>query len=58
LDVDWLSPETGGVVRVTGTETLPVGNYFVRFQLEDSGGDIGFVPNTRKPDLWVVVDVP
>lgn len=55
--VAWLIAASG-TVRVSGTESLSVGNYLVRFRLEDSGGDVGFVPNLNRGDLWVVVEVP
>lgn len=55
--VAWLS-QSAGTVRVTGTEELPVGNYFVRFKLIDGGGKVGFCPNGDQADLWSVVPVP
>lgn len=55
--VAWLD-RLAGTVRVTGTEALAVGSYLVRFQLTDGGGQVGFVPNGEKADVWHVVPVP
>lgn len=55
--VAWLSA-AAGTVRVTGTESLEIGTYLVRFKLTDAGSLIGFVPNLAKADIWRVVPVP
>lgn len=55
--VEWLN-RAGGTVRVTGTESLTVGLYYVRFKLTDTAGKVGFVPNGRDPLKWRVVPVP
>jgi hypothetical protein len=54
--VAWLSA-AAGTVRVTGTESLAVGTYLVRFKLTDAGDLIGFVPNLAKADIWRVVAI-
>lgn len=53
--VDWLSA-AAGTVRVTGTETLALGNYAVRYKITN-GAQIGRIPNGEKSDLWTVVPV-
>lgn len=59
--VAWLS-QAAGTVRVSGVETLEPGNYFVNFQVTDSGGKIGYFPNGNggapKSAHWQVVAVP
>ena len=54
VTVAWLD-QAGGTVRISGAEILPVAGYTVRFQLEDSGGQIGYVPNGDVPETWDVV---
>lgn len=54
---NWLTAATGKV-RVTGVESLAIGNYLVRFRVTDGGNAIGFFPNGDKADLWRVVDIP
>jgi len=55
--VAWLS-QSAGTVRVTGLESFALGNYLVRFKLTDGGGKVGYVPNGKTADLWVVVPIP
>lgn len=57
LSVEWLS-QPGGTVRVTGTEELALGKYYVRFRLTDATGKIGYAPNQLSADQWHVVRVP
>ena len=57
LTVAWLD-QAGGTVRITGAEILPVGEYTLRFRLEDTGGQIGYVPNGGTGETWDVVPVP
>lgn len=52
--VAWLS-QADGTVRVSDVQTLPVGSYSVRFQLEDLAGSIGYAPNGDSADTWDVV---
>lgn len=53
--VAWVSA-AAGTVRVSGVEHLAVGTYYVRYVLTDSGGDVGYIPNGRSPDIWAVVE--
>jgi hypothetical protein len=53
----WLSAATGSV-RVTGVETLGIGNYLVRYKVTDTLGKIAFFPNGDKADQWRVVAIP
>jgi hypothetical protein len=55
--VAWLTAATGKV-RVTGVETLDVGNYLVRYKVTDGGGNAGFFPNGDKAELWRIVAIP
>jgi len=67
VDIEWRdSPDTpptvawlvqaSGTVRVTGTESMAVGQYRFRFSLTDGGGDVGYVPNLDKEaNVWRVV---
>lgn len=54
--VAWLVAEEG-TVRITGAELLPVGIYFMRFELTDLGGAVGYIPNRDSAILWRVVPV-
>lgn len=55
--VAWLS-QAAGTVRVTGTEILALGKYYVRYRLTDGAGKIGYAPNQAAADQWHVVRVP
>jgi hypothetical protein len=57
LTAAW-SSAAAGTVRVTGVETLAIGNYLVRYKVTDTGGLVGFFPNGDKADIWRVVPVP
>ena len=52
--VAWLAQATG-TVRVSWPYVLPVGSYRVRFTLTDSGGKLGYAPNSDDPDKWLIV---
>jgi hypothetical protein len=54
---DWLDQAAGTVV-VTGMETLAVGEYRVRYKLTDAEDVIGYVPNGKSADKWIVVRIP
>ena len=54
--VAWLS-QAGGTVRITSAHLLAVGSYYVRYTLTDSGGKVGYCPNTKSSDRWDVVPV-
>lgn len=54
--VAWISA-AAGTVRVSGVETLDEGTYVVRFALTDGASDVGYAPNHRAPDVWIVVPV-
>jgi sugar (pentulose or hexulose) kinase len=56
LVVTWLS-QAAGTVRVTGIEDLPLGTYYPRYTLTDSGGNVGYAPNGSGADEWRVVRV-
>lgn len=55
--VAWLD-QAAGTVRVTGTGTLALGSYLVRYKLTDAGTLVGFAPNGAQADIWRVVKVP
>jgi hypothetical protein len=55
--IAWLSAASG-TVRVTGVETLAIGNYLVRYRVTDTGGKVGFFPNGERADQWRVVAIP
>lgn len=52
----WSDAPTG-LVRVTGLEALPVGEYAVRYKLTDGAGTFGYAPNGDDADVWDVVPV-
>lgn len=54
--VAWLS-QSGGTVRVSDVDVLPVGNYSVRYSLTDGLGIVGYAPNGDSADTWDVVPV-
>jgi hypothetical protein len=54
--VAWLSAASG-TVRVTDADVLEEGSYYVRFSLDNGAGDVGYVPNGKAADLWVVVPI-
>lgn len=56
VSVAWLD-QAAGTVRVTNFEDLPIGTYYVRFTLTDSGGKVGYAPNEAGADEWRVVRV-
>lgn len=56
VDVVWLN-QAAGTVRVTGIEELPLGTYYLRYTLTDSGGKVGYCPNEPGADEWRVVKV-
>lgn len=53
--VAWLS-QAAGTVRVSGAQNLDEGTYLVRYALT-GGALVGYCPNGRRPDIWVVVPV-
>lgn len=57
LTAEWTGASDTSVVKVTGHEDLPVGNYRVRFKLTDTQSKIGFAPNGHDADLWTVVAI-
>jgi hypothetical protein len=54
--VTWLDTDAG-TVSVDGVENLEVGSYYVRYRLTDGDANVGFCPNGKKADLWIVVPV-
>ena len=46
-----------GIVEVTGVDSLPIGNYFVRYKLTNGAAEFDYIPNGDKADLWQVVAV-
>lgn len=57
VTVAWLT-QASGTVRVTGIATLPIGYYYFRWTLTDSGSKKGYVPNlTADAHAWRVVKV-
>lgn len=55
--VAWLS-QAAGTVQVSNVDRLAVDVYFVRYSLTDALGNVGYVPNTEKADVWKVIKVP
>lgn len=56
VSVAWLT-QASGTVRVTGHESLAIGEYQARFTLTDTSSKVGHVPNGGEADRWIVVAV-
>ncbi len=54
VSVAWLA-QAAGTVRVTGIESLAVGEYRARYLITDSNDKTGKIPSGREADRWVIV---
>ena len=52
--VAWLD-QADGTVRVSGRETLTVGEYSVRYKVADGAGAFDYFPRGEPADMWAVI---